>query len=85
MTCRFENFESAAHGVCRLPQTTLTYCSTKTSTFAPFAVEEEACLIKMFINFVYFIKFHVIILSQSAVINATTNTGVTVFMQNGSK
>jgi len=40
VTCRFENFESAAHATCVvIPQTMLTHCSTKTSTFAPFVVE----------------------------------------------
>ena len=36
VTCRFENFESAAHAVCR--HTTKYAHSTKTSTFAPFVV-----------------------------------------------
>jgi len=40
VTCRFENFESAAHTVCRhTTNYTLTHCSTKTSTCAPFVVE----------------------------------------------
>jgi len=36
-----QNFESAAHAVCRHTTilTTLTHCSTKTSTFASFVVE----------------------------------------------
>jgi len=57
--CWFENLESAGTPSI-IPQTTLTHCSTnwtKTSTFAPFVVEEDACLISVFINFVYFIKF----------------------------
>ena len=37
VTCRFENFESAAcHHTTNYA---LTHCSTKTSTFAPFVVE----------------------------------------------
>ena len=37
--CQFENFESDNMSCAVIPQTTLTHCSTKTSTFAPFVVD----------------------------------------------
>jgi len=53
-----------------------------------YTAQEEACLINMFINCALtFISstFQAIIHSRSAVINANTNTGVTVFLcKNGS-
>ena len=39
VTFPFENFESLHMPCAVIPQTTLTHCSTKTSTFAPFVVE----------------------------------------------